>query len=234
MKNFKLLLLVLTVFTSCSLFEEDEIDWGPICTDNECQNIRVYLLRRHARGELEAIQAGYEMDENGYYHFPMNSMSQYGHTTMDYSDDLGRYFTLQAFFDDGYIRDMMPQAPSYSKPDIVGSISSNYWYRVDGALFKSNRYDIFSEYNGQTFIPTGNVDVRTSAYAEDLINVVQGGVRWAFNADRGSQWTFKWMSTLNQRMIGDTISLAIKFKVGGELGDDEIDVIKYLDVVVEP
>ena len=199
-----------------------------MCTDDTCDNIRFYLLRRYQLSEADAISRSYSPDTNGYFHFPMNIDSELGHETSTEFDDLGRYFTLQAFIDQDYIVPMNPQAPNYSRPYANVVFKSNYWYDVCGGIFKSNRYDIFSQSNGQNLIPTSNSVVQTPSVCE-TINVVQSGIRTFFEDGRNEKWTVTTNATLWERFIGDTITMAIKI----DIGKNEIEVIKFIDVIVE-
>ena len=231
MKSNSIIVSVVLILSLLSCEKEEIIDNYSMCADNTCEDIRTYILRSWTRGEAIAKQYTYTMDENGYYHFPMNTNSPLGHTTDDPDDDLARYISIQSFIDDGYIAIDKPNAPSYAKPHITASYKSNYWYTVNGGVFVGNRYDIFSSTNGQTRIPTSNSLVRT-AYVEEQINVVQGGVRWLTEADRGNQWTTRASVYMSSRFIGDTITIAARFLVGG--GPAPAEVIQEFNIIVEP
>ena len=230
MTQFRLFfVLLLFVFASCE--KEEIIDNYSMCADNTCEDIRTYLTRYWNRSESLADTYAFRIDENGYYHFPMNTNSPLGHTTDDPSDDLARYMVIQSFIDDGYIDTDKPNAPRYGKPHVTASYKSNYWYTVNGGVFVGNRYDIFSSSNGQTRIPTSNSLVRT-AYVEEQINVVQGGVRWFSTADRGDQWTTRVSVHMSSRFIGDTITVAARFTVGE--GVDPVEIDQEFNIIVEP
>ena len=230
MRQFKLFfVLFLCVFASCE--KEQLFDNEALCSDGTCEDIRTYIIRGTARGEDVAIRQGEYKDENGYYHYSMNIDSQWGHTTSDTSDDLGKRIVIQSFIDDGYIGWMQPGAPNYSRPFINASYKSNYWYTIHGGVFVGNRYDIFSSTNGQTRIPTSNSTVRT-AHVEEQINAVQGGVRWFATAGRGPQWTTQASVYLSSRFIGDTITVGALFRVGE--GKNPVEVYQEVNIIVEP
>lgn len=199
------------------------------CIDGTCDNIRAYVVKDWKRAERwsasSAENSNIILDERGYYHVSMGVNSP-----MDYRKRVG----IQVWVDDGYIVDMNEGAPNYTLPDANLSFSSNYWYDVYGGIFIGNRYRIFSESNGQSLIPSSNSTIKT-AINHELINVVQSGVKWFSGTsghDPGKYYSFA-LFHLSKRFIGDTISAAVKVRIGGSNFTERVEKEYRFDMIVE-
>lgn len=199
------------------------------CIDGTCDDIRAYVVTDWKRTEMasasSAENSNITLDERGYYHVSMGVYNP---------ESFKKRVGIQVWLDEGYIVDMNEGAPNYTLPDANLSFSSNYWYDVYGGIFMGNRYNIFSESNGQSLIPSSNSSIKT-AVNHELINVVQSGVKWfsgTSQRDPGKYYSFA-LFHLSKRFIGDTISAAVNVRIGGSNFTERVEKEYRFDLIIE-